>query len=66
MARVIGTPNSMNTKRKDGPDTTYTKRNCLNCRTEFDSWGIGNRICAKCKSSDAYKSYQNTTSVRFR
>jgi hypothetical protein len=62
MARIIEKPNEWYDKK----DINYTKRKCLNCRTEFDSWGVGNRICGKCKTSDAYKSYQNTTSVRFR
>lgn len=30
-----------------------TKRSCLNCNTVFDSWGAQNRICDKCKSSNA-------------
>ena len=64
MARVAGTPNGL-TKIKDNLEVTYTKRNCLNCRKEFDSWGAGNRICNKCKTSDIYKSYSNSTNVRF-
>ena len=62
MARVAGTPNGL-TKRKDDPEVTYTKRKCLNCKTEFDSWGVGNRICNKCKTSDIYRSYSNSTNV---
>jgi hypothetical protein len=62
MARIVEKPNEWYDKEK----VTYTKRKCLNCRLEFDSWGIGNRICNKCKNSEVYKSYQNTTTVRFR
>jgi len=27
----------------------WTKRKCLCCGKIFDSWGIGNRLCQKCK-----------------
>ena len=64
MARVTGTPNGL-TRRKDAAEVNYTKRKCLNCRTEFDSWGIGNRICSKCKGSELFKNHQNPTTVKF-
>ncbi len=66
MARTPGTPNSIWSKRKDNPEAQYTQRKCLNCCTKFDSWGAGNRICNKCKSSDIYRNYQNTTTIRIR
>ena len=25
------------------------KRRCLSCSTDFDSWGVDNRICSPCK-----------------
>ena len=28
---------------------TWTKRKCLCCGKIFDSWGIGNRLCQRCK-----------------
>jgi len=32
-------------------DTTPTKkRNCLKCGKQFESKGVGNRICPKCSS----------------
>ena len=27
----------------------WTKRKCLCCGKIFDSWGIGNRLCQRCK-----------------
>jgi len=30
-------------------------RTCLTCSSTFNSWGAGNRICPRCKNSDAYK-----------
>lgn len=37
------------------PPTTYTKRRCLACRTEFDSEWAGNRICRRCKDTDSWR-----------
>ena len=31
------------------------KRLCLCCRQEFDSEGTHNRLCCRCKSTDAYR-----------
>lgn len=31
-----------------------TRRTCLKCRQSFQSWGAGNRLCAPCRSSNAY------------
>lgn len=30
-------------------------RRCLSCQTEFDSVGVGNRICGRCKNSDVFR-----------
>ena len=30
-------------------NANWTKRKCLCCSKIFDSWGIGNRLCQKCK-----------------
>lgn len=30
------------------------QRKCLNCQADFKSGWIGNRICPKCKASDAH------------
>ena len=65
MARVIGTPNGINASNRQRKAMTFTKRKCLPCGEMFDSWGPGNRICKQCKSTDMYKSYQRTTSIKF-
>ena len=33
-----------------------TDRICLNCRRVFGSFGVGNRICQKCKETDIFES----------
>jgi hypothetical protein len=30
-------------------------RRCLSCQSEFDSVGVGNRICGRCKTSDVFR-----------
>ena len=43
------------TSKNENPNKSYknnenwTKRKCLCCGKIFDSWGIGNRLCQKCK-----------------
>jgi hypothetical protein len=44
-------------RRKYGPTHTvpngkYSKRNCLSCDIEFDSWGDENRKCPLCRERD--------------
>ena len=38
---------------------TYTIRVCMMCREDFESSGIGDRICAPCKNTDLWKSGPN-------
>ena len=41
--------------KNENPNQSYknnenwTKRKCLCCGKIFDSWGIGNRLCQRCK-----------------
>ena len=41
--------------KNENPNKSYknneqwTKRKCLCCGKIFDSWGIGNRLCQRCK-----------------
>ena len=41
--------------KNENPNQSYknnenwTKRKCLRCGKIFDSWGIGNRLCQRCK-----------------
>jgi len=43
------------TSKNENPNKSYknnenwTKRKCLCCGKIFDSWGIGNRLCQRCK-----------------
>ena len=43
------------TSKNENPNQSYknnenwTKRKCLCCGKIFDSWGIGNRLCQRCK-----------------
>jgi len=43
------------TSKNENPNKSYknnenwTKRKCLCCGKIFDSWGIGNRLCKRCK-----------------
>jgi hypothetical protein len=36
-------------------DIITTKCKCLICATPFDSEGIHNRICSKCKTTESWK-----------
>lgn len=63
MAYIKEKPNSYYNEKKE---VTWTKRKCLPCGNIFDSWGIGNRICNKCKSSREYKNDIITTAVKIR
>jgi len=52
---------------KDEENIKWTKRKCIPCGKMFDSWGIGNRICNKCKTTSEYKNFShNTTTVKIR
>jgi hypothetical protein len=31
---------------------SYTPRKCLRCQIMFDSYGPGNRMCARCRTAD--------------
>ena len=31
-------------------EVVYTERICLKCEKSFESWGIKNRLCSKCRS----------------
>ena len=42
-------PNQSSTNKKPLQNENWTKRKCLCCGKIFDSWGIGNRLCQKCK-----------------
>ena len=42
-------PNKSSTNKKPLQNENWTKRKCLCCSKIFDSWGIGNRLCQKCK-----------------
>ena len=42
-------PNQYFTNKKPLQNENWTKRKCLCCGTIFDSWGIGNRLCQRCK-----------------
>ena len=42
-------PNKSSTNKKPLQNENWTKRKCLCCGKLFDSWGIGNRLCQKCK-----------------
>lgn len=53
---------SMNTQEKDQFEGSYAEarpqpkmRACLMCGESFESTGAGNRICQKCKSSQAWR-----------
>ena len=63
MAHIKEKANSYYNEKKEV--ITWTKRKCLPCGEMFDSWGTGNRICKKCRSSDMFRSFQNTTSIKF-
>jgi len=42
-------PNKSSTNKKPLQKENWTKRKCLCCGKIFDSWGIGNRLCQRCK-----------------
>ena len=42
-------PNQSSTNKKPLHNENWTKRKCLCCGKIFDSWGIGNRLCQRCK-----------------
>ena len=42
-------PNKSSTNKKPLKNENWTKRKCLCCSKIFDSWGIGNRLCQRCK-----------------
>ena len=42
-------PNKFSTNKKPLQNENWTKRKCLCCGKIFDSWGIGNRLCQRCK-----------------
>ena len=42
------TNKSSNNKKPDQSEE-WSKRRCLCCNKIFDSWGIGNRLCKRCK-----------------
>ena len=42
-------PNKSSTNKKPLQNENWTKRKCLCCGKIFDSWGIGNRLCQRCK-----------------
>ena len=42
-------PNQSSTNKKPLQNENWTKRKCLCCGKIFDSWGIGNRLCQRCK-----------------
>ena len=42
-------PNQSSTNKKPLQNENWTRRKCLCCGKIFDSWGIGNRLCQRCK-----------------
>ena len=45
---IIPVNKSSNNKKPDQSEE-WSKRRCLCCNKIFDSWGIGNRLCKRCK-----------------
>ena len=41
--------NKSSTNKKPLQNENWAKRKCLCCSKMFDSWGIGNRLCQRCK-----------------
>ena len=41
--------NQSSTNKKPLQNENWAKRKCLCCGKIFDSWGIGNRLCQRCK-----------------
>jgi hypothetical protein len=37
------------------PQPATAKRTCLMCGQRFDSWGVGNRICGRCKGAQEWR-----------
>ena len=49
VATLIVTSKNENPNKKPLQNESWTKRKCLCCSKIFDSWGIGNRLCQRCK-----------------
>jgi hypothetical protein len=57
---------STNYNFKDSKNIIWTPRKCLPCGKIFDSWGVGNRICNKCKTTSDYKDAMPTATIKIR
>ncbi len=51
---LIRDPSKRKRPKHQRPGTwSLTRRRCLRCGTKFSSWGIGNRMCARCRGHDS-------------
>ena len=51
---LIRDPSKWKRPKHQRPGTwSLTRRRCMRCGTIFSSWGIGNRMCVRCRGHDA-------------